>query len=91
MAPVVAHLTLVYADRSRTRITGFGVLRLEALAAIWSRGTHYVALTTKMAVAFEALEVTHVPALSLCLRTFIGEDYLYSKKQNNLSYGERSL
>ena len=84
MAPVVAHLTLVYADRSGTRIARFGVLRLEALTAVWSRGAHYVALTTKMAIAFEALEVTHVPALSLCLRTFIGEDYLQSNKQFNV-------
>ena len=78
VASVVAHLTLVDADRTCARVARLGVKRLEARAAVGARRTHDVALTAEVLFALETLEVTHVPALALRLRTLVREYYLYA-------------
>ena len=74
--PVVAHLTLVDADRATAGVAGLGVQRLEAGAAVGTRRAHDVALAAEMAFALETLEVTHVPTLTLGFRALVGEYYL---------------
>jgi len=76
VSTVVAHLTLVDADRAAAGITRLGVQRLEARTAVRTRRTHDIPLTSKMFLTFETLEMTHVPALSLSLRALVREYYL---------------
>ena len=76
VSSVVAHLSLVDADRAAAGVARLGVERLEAGAAVGPRRTHDVALAAQVRVALEALEVTHVPALALRLRALRREDYL---------------
>jgi len=83
VAAVMAHLSLVNAYRTSTRIARLGVQRLEARTAIRPSSSHDVALTAEVGLTLETLEVTHVPTLALRLRALVSEDYLQQHTHSN--------
>lgn len=80
MLAVVAHLSLVHADRLPAVVAVLREHRVEAVEAVGLAVPHYVPLAAQLLVAFVAGEVVHVPGPALRFCALVGQDDLGEKK-----------
>lgn len=76
MLSIVAHLSLVHANRFSAVVTVLCKHRIEAGKTERLSIAHYVPLAAQLFVALETSEMFHVPCTSFSLRALVGKDDL---------------